>query len=148
MQALVGGRDRRHLKLVPGSEQAPTVKRLPPAVADHTTRLPQAQPRGGEVVGRVVEHLAVADALELRAHPWNLLYQPRAHLDHRVELAGHDARHREGLRAELERSATDRRTVDQVAEHLDGGTHGPAAEAIAPEHAVRVLVGAQVNWPR
>ena len=61
----IGGRDRGHLELVAGAEQPVAVERRAPAVGDDAAGLAQAQPRRGEVVGRVVEHLPAADALEL-----------------------------------------------------------------------------------
>ena len=118
VQRGVRGRDRGHLELVAGPEQRVAIQRLAPAVGDDAARLGQAQPRRGQVIGRVVEHLPAAHALELRAHPGDLVDQARPDLDHRVELAGHDPRHRERLRPELERAAAHRRGVDQVAQHL------------------------------
>ena len=149
--AAVGGRDRGHLELVAGAEQPVAVQRRAPAVADHAARLAQAQPRRGQVVGGVVEHLAAADPLELRPHPRDVVDQPRADLDHGVELAGDDPRHRERLRAELEGPAADRGGVDQLAQHLDRLPHRPAPEAVAPEHPADVGVGAErdrARWTR
>jgi hypothetical protein len=132
---------------VPGAEQAVAVERLAPSVGHDPARLAQAQPRGGEVVGRVVEDLAAADPLELRADSRHVVDQPRPDLDHRVELTRHDPGHHERLRSEFERAAADRGGVDQVAEHLDRRPDGPPPEPVRPEHPAHVGRGAERDRP-
>src|SRR6202042_961991 len=79
--------DRRHLELVAGAEEPVVIERFAPAVAGDAARLAQAQPRRGQVVGRVVQHLAASYPLERITDRRKLVDQARANLDHGIELA-------------------------------------------------------------
>jgi hypothetical protein len=129
------------------SRAAGGIERLAPAIADHPAGLLEAEPWRGQVIGRVVEHLPAAHPLEFLPHPGHCVDQPRADLDHRVELPGGNAGHRESLRAELERAASDRGGVDQLAQHLHARSHRPPAKSVPPEHAPYIGGGAEQDRP-
>ncbi len=133
-------RDHRHLEVRAGSEQRPVRERAAGRVGEDGARLGHAQRGRGEVVGRVVEHRAAADPLELGPHPRHLVDEPRPGLDVGVELAGDDAREVEAGRAELEGAAAHRRGVDEVAQHLHRRPGRPAAQPVGPEQPGEVGV--------
>ena len=137
------------VKVGVGAEQPVRAERPPGGVGDRPPPPSrQAQRRGREVVGRVVDDRAAADARELLAHPRYLGDHPRARLDVGVELAGEDAREVEGGRAEVEDAAAERGAVDQLADHLDHRARGPAREAVDPEQPLEVGVLAQRDRAR
>ena len=102
VQLRVRRRDARDLELGAGAEQRALGERRAVGVGDDRPGLLEDQRRRRQVVGGVVEHRAVAHALELLAHSGNLGHDPRARLDVGVELAGDDPGHVVGGRAEVE----------------------------------------------
>src|SRR5690242_12497787 len=115
-----------------------TVEGSPPPVGDHSSGLAQTQPRGGQVVGRVIEDAAATHPLKFCPHTLDLVDQARSHLDRGVQLAGDDPRHGERLRPQLERPPADRRGIYELTEYLDRGPGRSPAEAVAPEHRAQL----------
>ena len=120
MERAVRAADDRHLELGARPEQRPVGQRLAVRVGDDRPALLEAERRRGQVVGRVVQHRAAADALELRARRGHVGDDPRARARRRRRTGRSATRvMSNAAEPELERAAADRRRVDQVADHLD-----------------------------
>src|SRR3954451_9525539 len=147
VQFRVCNRDTGHLELVARAQQRAIGERLAIGIGDDRAALLQADGRGRQVVGRVVQDRAAADPLELRADPGHVVDHPRARLDIGVELSGDHPGHVEGRGAEIEGAAADGRGVDQLCKHLDEGSCRPAPESVGPEHSLERAV-LRETWRR
>src|SRR4051794_31235775 len=143
MEAGRTGRDAGYVELRSGAQQPIRAEGAARGIGDDRATLLEAQRRGRQVVGRVVDDAAAADAGELLPHAGDLRHHAGAGLDVRVELTGEDAREVEGRRAQVEDAAPERRAVDQLADHVDHGARRAAREAVDPEQALDVHVGTQ-----
>ena len=144
--AAVTARDRGHLELVSGAEQAVPIERRAPTVADDSARLEQAQPRRREVVRRVVEDLPAADALETpRACP-----EPRRQAASRPRRPRRAARSRSASsRTPAIRARTSRRppTRRRSSRRAPRRSHVPGVPGTrSPRTSGRHRRGAQRTW--
>ena len=129
---------RGHLVAGVRAEHGPVVQRAAVGVTERQTGLLTEKIRRGDVIRRVAQHGAAADAAELRLGPRVGGDDRRPDVDVGVELAGEDARHAVGGRADVEDAAAHRRLVDELLEDARQDHGRTAAEPERPEDALEV----------
>ena len=123
------------------SDRGMVVERAAVGVGHHTARLLHDQRRGRDVVGEVRAHRALPHPEERGLGGGDLVDDPAADVDVRVELTRREPREVEGGRPEVEVAAAHGRAVDELLEHDARGEQGPAAEPGGPEQRGEVGVG-------